>query len=295
MFVPSHIFNYLAPAKVNLSLQIGKKRPDEYHELTSIVGFTEFGDSLAIKISEKDELTLYGKFSTNIDTKTSENLVMKAVKILREHNHDIPPLEIAIDKQIPVGGGLGGGSSDAATVFIALNEIFNLNLSKNSLENMALEIGADIPVCLNRGFVVMRGFGDKITTISNILISNYIVLVNPNCIVSTRKVFEEFEKNASEGNTELPKENHDFKQLLTGCNDLQETAIKIYPEIGLLLNTMKKLYPRDRKVGLSSIQMSGSGASCFALFEDKKTADMFCRKIQLAGYWSVSTKFMVNF
>ena len=141
----------------------------------------------------------------------------------------------------------------------------------------------------------MRGFGDKITTISNILISNYIVLVNPNCIVSTRKVFEEFEKNASEGNTELPKENHDFKQLLTGCNDLQETAIKIYPEIGLLLNTMKKLYPRDRKVGLSSIQMSGSGASCFALFEDKKTADMFCRKIQLAGYWSVSTKFMVNF
>ena len=297
---PSHIFNYLAPAKVNLSLQIGKKRPDEYHELTSIVGFTEFGDSLAIKISEKDELTLYGKFSTNIDTKTSENLVMKAVKILREHNHDIPPLEIAIDKQIPVGGGLGGGSSDAATIFLALNEIFNLNVSKTNLSDMALKIGADIPVCLNRHFVIMRGVGDKITTLSKARLSdsglsNYIVLANPNSIVSTRNVFEEFDNNTSLENTEWPIEDQDLNQLLSEGNNLQESAIKIYPEIGLLLNTMKILYPGGTKIGLSSVQMSGSGATCFALFEDKKTADMFCRKIQQAGYWSVSTKFLSNF
>ena len=88
-------------------------------------------------------------------------------------------------------------------------------------------------------------------------------------------------------------QNHN--QLLAGGNSLQESAIRIYPEIGLLIDTMKALYPLDSKIKPSSIQMSGSGASCFALFEDKKTADMFCRKIQLAGYWSVSTKFMVNF
>ena len=295
MSLPSQIFNYLAPAKVNLSLQIGKKRPDGYHELTSIIGFTEFGDSIAIKLSDKDQLALFGQFSANVDTKTSENLVMKAVQILRGKIHDIPPLEITINKQIPVGGGLGGGSSDAATVILALDEIFNLNLSKTNLENLALKIGADTPACLNRGFVVMRGVGDKITTISNADILNYIVLANPNSIVSTSKVFEEFDKNASEGNSEWPKENQNFARLLTVGNNLQESALKIYPEIGLLLNTMETLYPRDRKIGLSSVQMSGSGASCFALFEDKKTADMFCRKMQQAGYWSVSTKFMSNF
>ena len=96
-------------------------------------------------------------------------------------------------------------------------------------------------------------------------------------------------------NSEWLMESQDLTQLLTRGNNLQESALKIYPEIGLLLNTMKTLYPRDGKTGLSAPQMSGSGASCFALFEDEKTADMFCRKIQQAGYWSVSTKFMSNF
>jgi 4-diphosphocytidyl-2-C-methyl-D-erythritol kinase len=165
---------------------------------------------------------------------------------------------------------------------------------------MALEIGADIPVCLNRHFVIMRGVGDKITTLSDSGISdsglsNYIVLANPNSIVSTRNVFKEFDKNTSQENPEWLTENQDLTQLLIGGNNLQESALKIYPEIGLLLNTMETLYPKDRKIGLSSVQMSGSGASCFALFEDKKTADMFCCKMQQAGYWSVSTKFMSNF
>ena len=292
---PSHIFNYLAPAKVNLCLQIGRKRADGYHELASIVGFTEFGDSLTIKLSETNQLVLRGQFSAHIDSKTSENLVMKAIQILRDHNHNIPPLEITIDKQIPVGGGLGGGSSDAATTFLALNEIFNLNISKTNLSDMALKIGADIPVCLNRHFVIMRGVGDKVTTLSNSGLSDYIVLANPNSIVSTRNVFEEFDKNTLQKNSEWLMESRDLTQLLTGGNNLQESALKIYPEIGLLLNTMKTLYPRDGKTGLSAPQMSGSGASCFALFEDKKNADMFCRKIQQAGYWSVSTKFMSNF
>ena len=288
-------FNYVAPAKVNLSLYIGRRRSDGYHELASIVGFTEFGDSLNIRTSDTDQLALLGKFSNNIDTKKSENLVMRAVKTLRDHNHDFPPLKITIDKQIPVGGGLGGGSSDAATVFLALNEIFNLNLSKTNLENMAVKIGADIPVCLNRDFVVMRGVGDKITKISDTGMFNYIVLANPNSIVSTTNVFREFDRNSLGKRTKWLPANPNLTQLLTGGNSLQESAIKIHPEIGLLLETMKTLHPVDGKIELSSIQMSGSGASCFALFEDKRTADMFCLKIQQAGYWSVSTKFMSNF
>ena len=237
---PSHIFNYLAPAKVNLCLQIGRKRADGYHELASIVGFTEFGDSLTIKLSETDQLVLRGQFSAHIDSKTSENLVMKAIHILRDHNHNIPPLEITIDKQIPVGGGLGGGSSDAATTFLALNEIFNLNISKTNLSDMALKIGADIPVCLNRHFVIMRGIGDKITTLSDSGLSDYIVLANPNSIVSTRNVFEEFDKSTLQENSEWLMESRDLTQLLTGGNNLQEYALKIYPEIGLHEDIMSK-------------------------------------------------------
>ena len=108
-------------------------------------------------------------------------------------------------------------------------------------------------------------------------------------------VFDEFDKSTLQENSEWQMESRDLAQLLTGGNNLQESALKIYPEIGLLLNTMRTLYPRDRKIGLFAPQMSGSGASCFALFEDKKAADMLCRKIQQAGYWSVSTKFMSNF
>ena len=121
------------------------------------------------------------------------------------------------------------------------------------------------------------------------------MLANPNSIVSTRNVFEEFDKSTLQENSEWLMESRDLTQLLTGGNNLQEYALKIYPEIGLLLNTMKTLCPRDRKTGLFGPQMSGSGASCFTLFKDKKAADMLCRKIQQAGYWSVSTKFMSNF
>ena len=295
MSSPLNIFNYLAPAKINLSLKIGRNRPDGYHELASIVGFTEFGDSLTIKLSNTDQLDLCGKFSNNINSDISENFVMKTVNILRDHNYIIPPLKITLNKQIPVGGGLGGGSSNAATIFLALNEIFNLNLSKTTLKDMAQKIGADVPVCLNRGFVVMRGIGDKISGISNSQIANYIVLANPNSIVNTRDVFKEFDKNASQENREWLLENQGLSQLLASGNNLQKSAIKIHPEIGLLLDTMNALYPGNRRISLPSIQMSGSGATCFALFEDKKTADIFCRKIQRAGYWSVSTKFLSNF
>ena len=138
-----------------------KKGPDGYHELASVVGFTEFGDAINIQLSNLDELILSGRFSADIETKSSDNLVMKSLNALRNLNHYIPPLKITIDKQIPVGGGLGGGSSDAATVFLALNKIFNLNISKENLTKIALKIGSDVPVCLNRSFMLMGGIGEK--------------------------------------------------------------------------------------------------------------------------------------
>ena len=291
----SQIFSYLAPAKVNLCLNIGKKQLNGYHELASVVGFTEFGDTITIQISNKDHLVLSGPFSENLPTNINDNLIIKSVKKLRRLKHKIPPLKITVDKQIPVGGGLGGGSSDAATIFTALNNIFNLNISRAYLEKITVKIGADIPVCLNRTFVVMRGIGDQITPISNSYVPQYVVLANPGSIVDTKSVFEKFDDYRREGNTKNIPKNLNIKRFLESGNDLQNTAKKTYPEVEILLNTMTSLYPTNYALRPSCIKMSGSGSSCFALFEDAVTANTYCHNIQKAGFWSVSTKFISKF
>lgn len=288
-------FSYFAPAKINLCLKIGKKRPCGYHELASVVGFTEFGDTINIQLSDFDELILSGRFSADIKTKSSDNLVMKSLNALRNLSHYIPPLKITIDKQIPVGGGLGGGSSDAATIFLALNKIFELNLSKENLIKIALKIGSDIPVCLNRNFMLMGGIGEQINPLFELDIPKYIVLANPGFTADTKKVFEEFDKNITERKIEYIPKELGIKQLLYNGNDLEPFAINIYPEIKKLLYTMNNLYPKKNPFGSIAIQMSGSGSSCFSLFEDKVSANLFNQKIQEAGYWSVSTKFISEF
>ena len=288
-------FSYFAPAKINLCLKIGRTRPNGYHELASVVGFTEFGDAINIQLSNVDELILSGRFSSDIETTSSDNLVMKSLNALRNLNYHIPPLKISIDKKIPVGGGLGGGSSDAATIFLALNKIFDLNISKKNLTEIALKIGADVPVCLYRNFMLMGGIGEQVYPIFELEIPKYIVLTNPGFIAATEKVFEEFDKNISVGKIKNISEKLNIKQLLYNGNDLEPFAINIYPEIKKLLYTMNKLYPKKNPIGSIAIQMSGSGSSCFSLFEDKVSANLFNQKIQEAGYWSVSTKFITEF
>ena len=291
----SQIFSYLAPAKVNLCLNIGKKQLNGYHELASVVGFTEFGDIITIQISNKDRLVLSGLFAENLPDNINDNLIIRSVKKLRKLKYRIPPLKITIDKQIPVGGGLGGGSSDAATIFTALNNLFNLNISRTDLDKITVKIGADIPVCFNRTFVIMRGIGDQITPIANAYVPQYVVLANPGSIVDTKRVFEKFDDFKREGNRKNIPKNLDVKRFLKSGNDLQDITKKIYPEVEILLNTMMSLLPINYTLRPSCIRMSGSGSSCFALFEDAVTANTYCHNIQKAGFWSISTKFISEF
>ncbi len=289
------IFSYIAPAKVNLCLKIGGRQPNGYHQLASIVGFTEFGDNIKIEVSNKDNLIVLGRFSINLNADINENIVMKSVRALRRMKNMIPPLKIIIDKQIPVGGGLGGGSSDAATVFLALNEIFKLKMSKNELEKISVKIGADIPVCLNRNFTIMRGIGDKITPIIKPNIPKYLVIANPNTTAETKKVFQEFDENDFKMRKKDALKFLNIEQFLNSGNDLEPSAKKLYPSIKNLLNTMRTLYPRNYSLTPLVVKMSGSGSCCFALFNDKNTSKIFCREIKNAGYWSVSTKFISKF
>ena len=140
----------------------------------------------------------------------------------------------------------------------------------------------------------MGGIGEKIFPLSELDIPKYIVLTNPGLLVAP-KVFDEFDKNILETKVENISETLDVEQLLYNGNDLEPFAINIYPEIKKLLYTMNKLYPKKNPFGSTAVRMSGSGSSCFPLFEDKVSANLFNQKIQDAGYWSVSTKFITEF
>ena len=291
----SEIFSYLAPAKINLCLKIGQKQQNGYHELASVIGFAEFGDTVKIEFYSEDLLLMTGDFSAKIPVNTHENLVMKSINALRGLKYNIPPLKITIEKKIPVGGGLGGGSSDAATVFLALNEIFKLNMSKTQLEKIAIEIGADVPVCLNRNFVIMRGIGDYITPLKTHDIPQYIVIASPGTMANTRSVFKEFDNNKVNKESENMLKEFNIEKFLSVGNDLEHSAKKLYPKIGILLDIMKATYPKNHISTPFIVQMSGSGSCCFALFEDAMSSKLFCHKINKAGYWSVSSKFISEF
>ncbi len=142
--------NVIAPAKINLFLRICGKNNGGYHLLDSLVAFTEFGDNLAINPADKDELILTGKFASTINTPTKNNLVMSALNAFRQSGGSIGPLRIVLEKKIPVGAGLGGGSSDAATFLLAVNKLSERPLSQCNLYNIGLKLGADVPVCLAR-------------------------------------------------------------------------------------------------------------------------------------------------
>ena len=141
----------------------------------------------------------------------------------------------------------------------------------------------------------MRGIGEQITPISNAYIPQYVVLANPGSIVDTKSVFEKFGDYQREGMVKNIQKILDIKQFLKNGNDLQDATKKMYPEVEILLNTMTALYPRNYALNPSCVKMSGSGSTCFALFEDEVTANTYCFNIQQAGYWSISTKFISEF
>ncbi len=271
----------LAPAKINLFLRICGKDKAGHHLLDSLVAFTKFGDNLTIYPADKDELVLTGEFAGTLNTHKKNNLVIRALNAFRQSGGSIGPLRIVLEKKIPVKAGLGGGSSDAATLLLAINEQSKTPLTQHNLYDIGLKLGADVPVCLARGCQRIANIGEVLTPHDLPKIET-VLLVNPGVTLSTKDVFDSFAHSNQKSGSGFggPLSMLDTASLVGLGNDLTETAASLVPQIDCCLVEL-----RSAK-GVIASAMSGTGASCFAFFENRDAAILTAKHLQNAGYWA---------
>ena len=256
-----------APAKLNLYLHVTGRRPDGYHELDSLVTFTALADTVDITPAESLDVSVTGSFADALDA--SENLAARAATALAETLGRSAAVRIALDKQIPVAAGLGGGSADAAAVLRGLARLWRLGAEHaGDLRETALALGADVPVCLDSRAVHMAGIGEVLSTPPP-LPPCAVLLVNPGVAVPTGAVFAARRGpfSAASRIDETPQDARTLATLLRSRrNDLEQPALEQVPEIGRVLDRLAAT------PGCLLARMSGSGGTCFGLFDDEAAA-----------------------
>ena len=252
---------YFAPAKINLFLDVLNKRDDGYHNLSMIMQTIDLCDEIDIEKAEKISLEC-NKDGIPLNEK---NLVWKAADLFFEYTKINGGCKIYLKKVIPDGAGLGGGSSDAAQVLIALNEIYDTKLSNEQLKGIAVKIGADVPFFIDKGCCLAEGIGDILTPIENNT-NPYVLVYKPEVSISTKWVYESLnlnnkkEKNKDELIELLRVGNMKFYDGI--FNVLEDVSITKYPEIEDVKNKFKNL-------GATNAMMTGSGSAVFAIFVDE--------------------------
>ena len=271
----------VAPAKINLFLRICGKTDDGYHLLDSAVVFTHFGDHLTIEPAHDDQLAIIGEFASGL-ANADDNLVMTALNGFRAAGGVIGGLSITLEKNIPVGAGLGGGSADAAAFLRAVNALSSMPLGKDALYHLAASLGADVPVCLAGGCQRIAGIGETMTPI-DLDFAGAMLLVNPRIPLSTKEVFTRFTGPISGFAGSVS--NLDAAGMVRLGNDLTATAVELAPAINSCLDRLA------RSKGAIATAMSGSGASCFALFDHIDNAEIAAATFENTGYWARASMF----
>ena len=251
----------LSRVKVNLYLHIIGKRADGYHNLDSLVAFPEIGDEILVSPSNSINLKITGKSKKELNEK--ENLILKAIKLLKNRKKGA---DIHLIKDTPISAGLGGGSSNAAVSLKLLSKLWNVPLP--SINELVL-LGADIPVCMDWRLQRMQGIGEKNSFVAS-PDSLWIVLLNNGDRVPTSTVFQGLAQNEFSGLVNVPRLNEKnilIKFLKSTRNDLEKSAIKNYPAINDLINSL------NLTSGCLVARMSGSGSTCFGLYEKKEEAE----------------------
>ena len=261
------IETWAAPAKINLFLQVTGKRPDGYHELCSAMVKLDLADTMAFDFSAAGIQVSCDHPAVPED---ETNLVWKAAdlffrRLAQKENLPVSGVRISIDKQIPVGGGLGGGSSNAATTLMALNKACGDLLSQGALMEMGLRLGADVPFFIFGGPALARGVGELLEPMAP-LPRIQVLLVDPGISASTVRVFQNFKLTDRENLTINPGSNvlpsrqwSDAGWILE--NDLEVSAFTVYPGIQAAKEEMETLLNKD-------VHMSGSGSTLFVLYPE---------------------------
>ncbi|MCE9679035.1 4-(cytidine 5'-diphospho)-2-C-methyl-D-erythritol kinase [Shewanella sp. AS1] len=250
-----------APAKLNLFLHINGRRDDGYHELQTLFQFIDHGDNLDFIINDSGELKLHSQMSSTVTD--SDNLILKAAKSLQQHTGTTLGAEIFLDKVLPMGGGIGGGSSDAATTLVALNQLWETGLSHAELSEIGLTLGADIPVFINGLAAFAEGVGEKLIAVD--LPESWYLVLTPDAHVSTAAVFQ---------HPDLPRNtpkltladlmNKDWH------NDCQQLVCQLHPQVAKALAWLIEYAPS---------RMTGTGACVFGVFDTQAQAEAVFAKM----------------
>ncbi len=280
-----------APAKVNLFLHITGRRADGYHELESLFVFTHGGDRITVSASPEFGFTLEGAFAGALEAQGGAgegNLVTKAAQLLAAHAGLEPKVAITLEKNLPVAAGIGGGSSDAAAALLALNTFWKLKLPMEVLEQIALQLGADVPACLHQVPLMVRGIGEELTPAA-LGWQAGIVLVNPMEPLSTPDVFRAYKDMDVPFDAPIKQLEPllvDAPSLAGAHNALEAPAQSVCPSVEQVLKALS-----DNQ-GVQLVRMSGSGATCFALFETAEGAAAAAEKIREAhkNWWVMADR-----
>jgi len=258
-----------APAKLNLYLHLTGRREDGYHLIDSLFAFADVGDEIEVTADHALSLVVEGPYAAAIDGAADDNLVLRAARALAAVVQGLtgtaPGARIRLVKNLPVAAGIGGGSADAAAVLLALVELWSVDISEADLRALALGLGADVPACLAGKPVAVSGIGEVLQP-AVALPPVHALLANPNVPLATAPVFKAFAAAGSRFSAPAPLlvPPADAATLAVAMalrgNDLEAPARTIVPEVGQVLQALAAL------PGALLARMSGSGATCFALF-----------------------------
>lgn len=254
-------------AKINLVLDVIRKREDGYHEVEMVMQAVDLADKITIKPHKENRLETNHRY---IPTDMN-NLAMKAVALMQKEFPHLPPLWVKLEKQIPVAAGLAGGSADCAAVMLGINSLFDLQLSLAELEKLAAQLGSDIPFCLSGPTALATGRGEFIQKLPDCP-KLYFVLIKPDFGASTPKVYGNLRLQEIEGHPSIQAcldglETEDGEKVLAALGNILEwSTFELYPKV-------QEIKAELKEAGCRHVLMSGSGPTVFAGFTDKKEAE----------------------
>ena len=248
-----HNFSFPSPAKLNLFLYINARRDDGYHELQTLFQFLDFGDTLDISLREDNNIVITPEFP---DLKIEDNLIYRAAKLLQQETHCQFGANIHLNKILPMGGGVGGGSSNAATTLVALNYLWETKLPLAKLAELGLKLGADVPIFVKGKASFAEGVGEKF--IECYPIEHWYVVLKPQVSISTAKIF-----NSPDLPRNTPKRTIEQCLSIKYENDCEKVVRNNYPEVEETLNWLLQYGPA---------RLTGTGACIFAEFNNQESA-----------------------
>jgi 4-diphosphocytidyl-2-C-methyl-D-erythritol kinase len=268
-----------ALAKINLGLDVVRRREDGYHEVRMIMQTVHLYDHLTISKTKEPGIQIRSNLS--FLPVNENNLVYKAGKLLMDEFSIDEGVEVELNKRIPVAAGMAGGSTDAAAMLYGMNQLFDLKLGRKKLMERGVSIGADVPYCLMRGTALAEGIGEQLTSLPP-MVKCPVLIAKPPISVSTKFVYQNLKLDENTPHPDIDRlisdiQNKDLRAIAGDMGNVLETVtIPNYPEIDAIKTTMKEH-------GAIGAMMSGSGPTVFGLFADEKTAKKAYHAVKRSG------------